>query len=140
MTGDVAGTTSLTLVTPDEVRWDEAGVMRFDGRETPVSRTLIVHHGQDDRWIVHFADGRVFHDWAWGASVEHACAPDDYTGVLAGSADRWTVRWEPAVRRRTSGSTACSNVGPPRQTERMARTPGKPTGTVAPASPHGRPP
>lgn len=94
VTGDVAGTTSLTLVTPDEVRWDEAGVMRFDGRETPVSRTLVVRHGQDDRWTVHFADGRVFHDWAWGASVEHACAPDDYTGVLAGGTDRWTVRWE----------------------------------------------
>lgn len=94
VTGDVAGTTSLTLVTPDEVRWDEAGVMRFDGRETPVSRTLVVRRGQDDRWTVHFADGREFHDWAWDASVEHACAPDDYTGVLAGSADRWTVRWE----------------------------------------------
>ncbi len=43
---------------------------------------------------MHFADGRVFHDWVWGSVVEHACAPDDYTGVLGGVADRWTVRWE----------------------------------------------
>lgn len=94
VTGDVTGTTTLMLVAPDEVRWDETGTMRFGDRETPVSRRLSVRRGPDGRWTVHFVDGRVFHDWVWGTPVEHACAPDDYTGVLAGDAERWTVRWE----------------------------------------------
>ena len=93
VTGTVTGSTTLTLTTPDEVRWDESGTMTFDGRVVPVSRTLVVRRGPDDHWTVHFADGRVFHDWVWGTTVEHACAPDDYTGVLDGDAERWTVRW-----------------------------------------------
>ncbi len=92
--GTVTGCTTLTLTGPDEVRWDESGVMRFGGRKTPVSRTLLVRRGADAHWTVHFADGRVFHDWVWGAAVEHACAPDDYTGELAGDTERWTVRWQ----------------------------------------------
>ena len=94
VTGHVVGSTSLRLVGPDEVAWTEAGTMTFDGRSFPVSRSLSVRRGTADRWRVHFADGRVFHDWVWGATVEHACAPDDYTGVLAGDASRWTVRWD----------------------------------------------
>ncbi|MFJ6172034.1 DUF6314 family protein [Curtobacterium sp. NPDC092190] len=93
VTGTVTGSTTLTLTTPDEVRWDESGTMTFDGRVVPVSRTLVVRRGPDGRWTVHFADGRVFHDWVWGTTVEHACAPDDYTGVLDGDAECWTVRW-----------------------------------------------
>ena len=92
--GTVTGTTTLTLTAPDEVRWDEAGTMSLGDRETPVSRTLLVRRAPGDRWTVHFADGRVFHDWVWGTTVEHACAPDDYTGVLDGDAERWTVRWQ----------------------------------------------
>jgi hypothetical protein len=99
--GTVTGTTTLTEVTPDEVRWDESGVMTFDGRTTPVSRTLVLRRtstgtgdGTDRGWTVHFSDGRVFHDWVWGTSVAHACAPDDYTGAFDGDQDRWTVRWE----------------------------------------------
>ncbi|WIE65181.1 DUF6314 family protein [Curtobacterium sp. MCLR17_036] len=110
--GTVTGTTTLTLVGPDEVRWDETGVMVFAGRTAPVSRTLVVRRGSEDAapdagpgagpgaapgpagWTVHFADGRVFHDWVWGTSVAHACAPDDYTGAFAGDRDRWTVRWQ----------------------------------------------
>lgn len=94
VTGTVAGSTTLTLTAPDEVRWDEAGSMTFGGRGTPVSRTLVVRRGPDGRWTVQFADGRVFHDWVWGATVGHACAPDDYTGELAGDTERWTVRWQ----------------------------------------------
>lgn len=93
VTGTVVGSTTLTRTAPDEVRWDETGTLRLGGRETPVSRRLLVRRHRDDRWTVHFADGRVFHDWVWGATVEHACAPDDYTGVLGGDAERWTVRW-----------------------------------------------
>jgi hypothetical protein len=96
--GIVTGTTCLTRTGPDEVRWDESGTMTLDGRTVPVSRTLFVRRsdvGVDDaQWTVFFADGRPFHDWVWGERVDHACAPDDYTGVLAGDADRWTVRWE----------------------------------------------
>lgn len=96
--GIVTGTTSLTGTGPDEVRWDEFGTMTFDGRTVPVSRTLYVRRadvGVDaGRWTVFFADGRPFHDWVWGERVDHPCAPDHYTGVLAGDADRWTVRWE----------------------------------------------
>lgn len=92
--GIVTGTTCLTRTGPDEVRWDESGTMTFDGRTVPVSRTLHVRRADDDRWTVFFADDRPFHDWVWGERVDHACAPDDYTGVLAGDADRWTVRWE----------------------------------------------
>lgn len=93
VTGSVTGTTTLTLTAPDEVRWDESGTMHLGDLVTPVSRTLSVRR-LDDRWTVHFADGRVFHDWVWGTAVEHACTPDDYTGVLAGYTERWTVRWE----------------------------------------------
>ena len=92
--GVVTGTTTLTAVGADEVLWDEAGVMTFDGRTTPVSRTLTVRRGDDHAWTVHFADGRVFHDWVWGSAVSHACAPDDYSGVLTGDTEHWRVRWE----------------------------------------------
>ena len=92
--GIVTGTTTLTSTGPGEVRWDESGTMTFDGRTVPVSRTLHVRRADDDRWTVFFGDGRPFHDWVWGERVDHACAPDDYTGVLAGDADGWTVRWE----------------------------------------------
>ncbi|WP_395819351.1 DUF6314 family protein [Curtobacterium flaccumfaciens] len=100
-TGIVTGTTTLTRVGDGEVRWDESGVMTFDGRTTPVSRSLVlrrtsagVAHRAAGGWTVHFSDGRVFHDWVWGTSVAHACAPDDYTGAFDGDEDRWTVRWE----------------------------------------------
>lgn len=92
--GTVTGSTTLSLTDPDKVRWDESGTMTLDGRTVPVSRTLSVRRSDDDVWTVHFADGRVFHPWVWGTSVAHACAPDDYTGVLDGDAERWTVRWD----------------------------------------------
>lgn len=92
--GIVTGTTTLTAVGPDEVRWDEAGVMAFDGRTTPVSRRLVVRRDGGGHWTVHFADGRVFHDWVWGTTVAHACTPDDYSGTFEGDTQRWTVRWE----------------------------------------------
>lgn len=94
VTGTVAGTTELTLVEAGTVRWYEAGTMVLADRATPVWRTLAVRHGADGRWRVHFEDGRPFHDWVWGGRVRHACAPDDYAGVLDGGRRRWTVRWE----------------------------------------------
>jgi hypothetical protein len=98
-TGTVIGTTSLSVEDGDDgvghvVRWDESGEMEFDRRTVPVTRTLRVLRSADGSWTVHFADGRVFHPWVWGETVEHACSPDDYTGLLAGDASRWTVRWD----------------------------------------------
>ncbi|PZF12024.1 hypothetical protein DEJ25_09315 [Curtobacterium sp. MCPF17_011] len=96
--GTVTGTTELTAVDDDTVRWHETGTMVLGDRTTPVWRTLTVRRGPDGcgpdgPWRVFFADGRPFHDWVWGSQVEHACAPDDYTGLLAGTTDRWSVRW-----------------------------------------------
>ncbi|GAA1493833.1 DUF6314 family protein [Curtobacterium herbarum] len=107
--GTVTGTTELNAVDDDTVRWHETGTMVLGDRTTPVWRTLAVRRGAaavtgggparggpdapDGRWRVCFADGRPFHDWVWGARVEHACDPDDYTGLLAGTPERWTVRW-----------------------------------------------
>jgi hypothetical protein len=95
--GTVTGTTELTAVDDDTVRWHETGTMVLGDRTTPVWRTLTIRRGPAGgpvgRWRVHFADGRPFHDWVWGAPVEHACAPDDYTGLLTGTAERWSVRW-----------------------------------------------
>lgn len=92
--GTVTGTTTLRGSSDDEVVWTEEGTMTFDGRTVPVTRTLLVRRSSDDRWRVHFANGRVFHDWVWGGTVVHACPPDDYTGLLSGDATRWTVRWQ----------------------------------------------
>jgi hypothetical protein len=94
VTGTVTGTTDLDVVDTATVRWHEVGTMVLADRETPVWRTLTVRRGVDGRWRVHFEDGRPFHDWEWGAQVAHACAPDDYTGLLSGTRERWTVRWE----------------------------------------------
>ncbi|PZE88378.1 DUF6314 family protein [Curtobacterium sp. MCBD17_008] len=94
VSGTVTGSTELTAEDDGSVRWHEAGTMVLGATETPVWRTLSVRRGTGDRWYVHFADGRPFHDWAWGDRVEHACAPDDYTGLLTGTLERWRVRWE----------------------------------------------
>ncbi|PYY34050.1 DUF6314 family protein [Curtobacterium sp. MCPF17_046] len=94
VTGTVTGSTELTAEDDGSVRWREAGTMVLGATETPVWRTLSVRRSTGDRWFVHFADGRPFHDWAWGDRVEHACAPDDYTGLLTGTPERWRVRWE----------------------------------------------
>lgn len=111
--GTVTGSSALTATGPDEVRWDESGTMRLGDLVTPVSRTLLVRR-VGEGWTVHFADGRVFHDWVWGSSVEHACAPDDYTGTLAGDARRWTVEWRavgPAKDYRLSSVLTPAAVG-----------------------------
>ncbi|MCJ1715920.1 DUF6314 family protein [Curtobacterium sp. VKM Ac-2922] len=92
--GVVTGSTELRSTGPDEVVWTETGTMVLAGRATPVSRTLLVRRAPDGVWRVHFADGRVFHDWVWSAPVDHACAPDAYTGELSGDTERWTVRWQ----------------------------------------------
>ena len=94
---DVAGSATLSEVGPDRVRWSEEGTMTWGERSVPVSRTLYVVRSVEQEWIVHFEDGRVFHPWSVGATVEHPCAPDHYTGRVDATGDpldRWTVTWD----------------------------------------------
>lgn len=91
---EVVGTATLTRVADDHVAWTEEGVMRWPGHEVPVSRALDVRL-EDGGWVVHFADGRVFHPWVVGEQVDHPCAPDHYRGRIEVAPDRssWTVVW-----------------------------------------------
>lgn len=108
----VTGFATLDLVLAGRVRWHEEGVMRWSGREVPVQRTLWIDRdgggaggdggGSASDWTVRFEDGRSFHPWAVGETVEHPCAPDHYTGRIdvevadaaAGSQPlRWAVEW-----------------------------------------------
>ncbi len=114
--GTVIGSTTLTATDADEVRWDESGTMTLDGRTVPVSRTLSVRRSDDGSWVVHFSDGRVFHPWVWGTSVAHACMPDDYTGVLDGDTEHWTVRWD--ARGPAKDYTLTSELRRPRSVDR----------------------
>ena len=97
----VVGSTSLVEVEPGRVRWSEVGTMTWPGHAVPVSRTLeVVRDAAADAWVVHFEDGRVFHRWAVGETVEHPCRPDHYTGRIetqaepGGPVERWQVTWE----------------------------------------------
>jgi hypothetical protein len=90
----VEGTALLDRLSDDHVRWSEQGVMRWPGHEVPVSRELDVRLA-DGAWVVHFADGRVFHPWLVGEQIDHPCAPDHYRGRVEVAPDRsaWTVVW-----------------------------------------------
>lgn len=92
---DVHGTAELVLESSDRVRWTEEGTMTWSGHTVPVGRTLFVDRVAD-RWLVHFADGRLFHPWQVGVPVEHPCAPDSYRGLVTTEGEpviRWTVEW-----------------------------------------------
>ncbi|MFZ7088399.1 DUF6314 family protein [Curtobacterium sp. RRHDQ10] len=97
-TRSVVGTTTLTLVDPDRVRWEESGTMTWPGGSVPVSRTLFVTAERTGErtagWMVRFADGRAFHPWRPGAEVVHDCAPDTYRGFVDGSPAAWSVVWQ----------------------------------------------
>jgi hypothetical protein len=97
-TRSVTGTTTLTLVRPGQVRWEESGTMTWAGGSVPVSRTLLVTAEHTDEgaeeWTVRFADGAAFHPWRPGTEVVHDCAPDVYRGCVDGSPAAWSVVWE----------------------------------------------
>jgi hypothetical protein len=88
----VVGTATLSLESPDRVRWSEEGTMTWGGRSVEVGRTLYVERG-DGGWFVYFSDGRPFHPWSVGSAVEHPCGRDLYAGRISGDAERWTVEW-----------------------------------------------
>lgn len=101
--GRMAGTLTIS---PDTggARWDETGVLTWDGRQIPVSRALALRV-LDGAWWVTFADGSPFHPWAPGEVVVHPCGPDTYRGLVRLDRDggRLRILWEvtgPATRQR----------------------------------------
>lgn len=76
------------------IRWSETGTLSWRGQEIPVSRVLYLER-RDDGWFVTFEDGRDFHPWAPGESVEHLCGADVYRGQIAdrAQAGRWSIAW-----------------------------------------------
>jgi hypothetical protein len=74
---------------PDGLRWDERGVLRFGGGEFPVTRTYLLRDG-----AVWFADGRFFHPWRPGEVVTHPCGEDVYTGLVTVDGDRMRTVWD----------------------------------------------
>ncbi len=90
---DVVGTATLSLESPDRVRWSEEGTMTWGGRSVEVSRTLYVERAAGEEWFVYFSDGRAFHPWSVGSAVEHPCGRDLYAGRISGDRETWTVEW-----------------------------------------------
>jgi hypothetical protein len=93
---DVTGSATLVAESDDRIRWSERGTMTWPGHEVPVERTLYVDRA-DGGWFVHFSDGRPFHPWVVGSSVDHPCAPDHYRGqveVTGSPVAAWTVTWD----------------------------------------------
>lgn len=76
------------------IRWSEAGTLYWRDQEVPVSRVLYLER-RDGGWFVTFDDGRDFHPWSPGDSVEHLCGADVYRGCVVGPAEEgmWSVEW-----------------------------------------------
>jgi len=81
------------------LRWQESGLLRWDSRVSPATRTYLLVPAPGGGWDVLFDDGRFFHAWTPGVRVRHECGRDVYFGLVEGSADRPRVRW------RVSGAT-----------------------------------
>ena len=78
-------------MTESQVRWFEQGQLEWDGRQLEVYRELrVVPDG--DGWLVCFVDGRPFHPWIPGQSVQHQCRADLYRGVVAVDEDQRRLR------------------------------------------------
>lgn len=93
----VDGVLELTVVEPDRILWRETGRWHQQSGDVEVSRSLWLQRLSRepcDRWQVRFEDGRDFHAWAPGREVSHDCSPDTYRGMVEGSTDRWSVRWD----------------------------------------------
>lgn len=88
--GRVTGWLELTLV-GSVVHWLELGDLRWGGSVYEVTRELhIVPDG--DGWEVRFTDGRPFHPWRPGETVEHPCAADLYRGLIRVDPERTRMR------------------------------------------------
>lgn len=92
--GTVTGTAEFVNESDGRVRWTERGIMAWQARNVPVSRTLFLEL-RDDGWFVTFEDRRDFHRWIPGEVVDHPCNADLYRGLVAATqTDRWTMTWE----------------------------------------------
>ncbi len=90
----VDGQLVLTAVSPARLRWAETGRWHQQAGDVDVRRDLWLERDVDAGWWMRFDDGRDFHPWRPGEQVVHPCAPDTYRGLVSGSAEGWTVRWE----------------------------------------------
>lgn len=90
----VDGQLVLTAVSPTRLRWAETGRWHQETGDVDVRRDLWLEHVDGAGWWMRFDDGRDFHPWTPGEQVVHPCAPDTYRGLVTGSPQRWTVRWE----------------------------------------------
>jgi hypothetical protein len=91
--GTMTGTLTLE---PDDggLAWHEAGRLRWAGRDLDVTRDYVLRENEDG-WWVHFTDGRPFHPWRPGATVEHPCVADLYRGLIRiDGPDRWRILWD----------------------------------------------
>jgi hypothetical protein len=90
----VDGTLLLSAESPTRLRWAEAGRWHQEGGDVDVRRDLWLVHDDGAGWWMRFDDGRDFHPWTPGERVVHPCAPDTYCGLVSGSPEGWTVRWD----------------------------------------------
>jgi hypothetical protein len=91
----IDGRLELSVVGRGRIRWRESGQWHQETGDVEVQRNLWLER-EGGRWFVRFEDGRDFHEWSPGRVVSHACSPDTYRGVVEGSPERWTVRWDVA--------------------------------------------
>lgn len=89
----ISGWLDLSAVAADRIRWEESGRWHRPQAEVEVRRALWLVH-QDRGWWVLFEDGRDFHPWEPDSPVVHDCRPDTYGGLVSGTPERWTVRWD----------------------------------------------
>lgn len=89
----VTGTTEFASEPDGRIRWSETGVMEWQGKRLPVSRTLFIEP-RETGWFVTFHDGRDFHPWATDEEVEHPCGADFYRGLIEPSpSGPWHITW-----------------------------------------------
>ncbi|WP_375502224.1 DUF6314 family protein [uncultured Jatrophihabitans sp.] len=91
--GTMTGTLALSVDT-EGVEWSESGVLHWTGRDVEVTRRYLLRDGSDG-WWVYFDDGRPFHPWTPGRTVEHPCRADLYRGLVrVDSPHRWRIAWD----------------------------------------------
>jgi len=90
----IDGLLELSATGPGLIRWQESGRWHQPTGDVDVRRELRLELDEDAGWWVRFEDGRDFHPWAPGEQVVHPCSPDTYRGLVAGTPERWTVRWD----------------------------------------------
>ncbi len=96
----------LTLRTEaSQIVWREEGTLLWNGSPVPFSRCYSLRRSED-RWWLHFSDGRPFHAWAPGDWVHHPCGEDEYHGLVTfDGPDDWQTLWDvrgPATEQRIS--------------------------------------